>query len=135
MNRRGDPSEWVDYDFAVVMIHRRAHLYGTVPAGVLLHARAREFLDARVVNEDSDIIAAAVGPQRGRLGRYLDSLVWIARGEERGGPIALLPPSERFHWLTAPRSDLIRTSPVHSGRTQDPLATLERLYAQYVTDA
>lgn len=127
-------SGWVDYDFAVLMVHRRAHLYGAVAAGVLLHARASEFLDARVINGGADLIADVDAQQQGRLGRYLESLVWIARGEARGGPIALLPPSERFHWLTAPRSDLLRTSPVHSGRTQDPLATLERLYAQYVAD-
>jgi len=45
----------------------------------------------------------------------------------------LMSPSERFHWLTAPRSTVIQTSPVHSGLCTDVEATLERLLEQAVT--
>jgi len=39
------------------------------------------------------------------LARYLRSYEQIAAGDERGGPVALLPTSERFHWRrTARRS-------------------------------
>ncbi|MGH7185422.1 MAG: DUF3037 domain-containing protein, partial [Pseudomonadota bacterium] len=34
---------------------------------------------------------------------------------------------ERFHWLVAPRSTVIQTSPAHTGRCKDPDAALERL--------
>lgn len=127
-------SVWVDYDFAVVTVQRGAHLYGSIPAGVLLHARASEFLDARMWTDALRLDGLLSDAHRGRMSRYLEAYLWIARGEDRGGPIALLPPSERFHWLTAPRSDLIRASAVHSGRTTDPAATLERLFSQYVVE-
>jgi len=49
--------------------------------------------------------------------------------------VALVPPSERFHWLTAPRSDVIQASPVHEGLCHDPAATLDELFATYVNAA
>ncbi|HRJ44587.1 MAG TPA: DUF3037 domain-containing protein, partial [Caldilineaceae bacterium] len=48
----------------------------------------------------------------------------ICAGE---GPIGSLPQAERFHWITAPHSTLIQTSPVHCGRCADPNAVLKHL--------
>jgi hypothetical protein len=39
---------------------------------------------------------------------------------------------ERFRWLTAPRSTVVQTSPVHTGFTNDPEATLKKLLEQLV---
>jgi hypothetical protein len=49
-----------------------------------------------------------------------------------GGPIAALPMPERFHWLVAPRSTMIQTSPSHVGRSQDAEAALENLLNEFV---
>ena len=48
------------------------------------------------------------------------------------GPVGLAPSSERFHWLTAPRSDVLQSSPVHAGLAVDPARALEALFAEYV---
>ena len=48
---------------------------------------------------------------------------------------ALAPPSERFHWLTAPRSDVLQSSPVHEGICDDPRRALDTLFEEYVTIA
>jgi Protein of unknown function (DUF3037) len=37
--------------------------------------------------------------------------------------------------LTAPRSDVIQSSPVHAGVTEDPRAALDELYARFVAAA
>ena len=66
------------------------------------------------------------------LSRYLASCKAIAEGEMSAGPIALAPPSERFHWLTAPRSDVIQCGPVHEGLCEDPAEELERLYGELI---
>jgi hypothetical protein len=66
------------------------------------------------------------------LGRYLQSYGAIARGAAEGGPLALIPPSERFHWLTAPRSDVLQSSPVHEGVCRRLDGLLDRLYTAYV---
>ncbi|MEM9407797.1 MAG: DUF3037 domain-containing protein [Acidobacteriota bacterium] len=41
-----------------------------------------------------------------------------------------MPPSERFHWLTAPRSAVVQTSPVRQGLATDLEEELERLYRE-----
>jgi hypothetical protein len=56
----------------------------------------------------------------------------IAAGDPRGGPIAGLPRGERFHWLVAPRSAVIQTSPVHTGLCEDPSAALDQLIERLV---
>jgi hypothetical protein len=38
----------------------------------------------------------------------------------------------RFRWLTAPRSTVVQTSPVHTGLTSDPLLELARLLDRMV---
>ena len=38
-----------------------------------------------------------------------------------------MPQRGRFRWLVSPRSTMIQTSPVHTGRTSDPAACLEHL--------
>ena len=62
--------------------------------------------------------------------RHLEQIPLIAAGETGAGPIAALPQAERFHWLVAPRSTVIQTSPVHCGLCADPAAALERLAGQ-----
>jgi hypothetical protein len=48
--------------------------------------------------------------------------------------VALAPPSERFHWLTAPRSDVLQSSPIHEGVCSSISLELEKLYGEYVGD-
>ena len=55
-----------------------------------------------------------------------------AAGQREGGPVADLPPAERYHWLTAPRSTIVQTAPAHEGRTADPESEVERLLDSYV---
>ena len=47
--------------------------------------------------------------------------------------MARLEQSERFHWLVAPSSTVIQTSPVHTGLCEDPEDTLARLLEKLVT--
>ena len=62
----------------------------------------------------------------------LQTMERIAAGDPTAGPIAALPPSERFHWLVAPASTIVQSGPVHTGLTADPEAELGRLFARLV---
>ena len=62
----------------------------------------------------------------------LNNFMQIAKGDKAGGPLALLEPAERFHWLTAVRSSVIQISPVHPGKTKDLDTTFERLLEELV---
>jgi hypothetical protein len=137
----------VSYDYAVLRVVPRPHLGAWIPVGVVVHARAAEFLDLRVRADAAWLdgrLAAALGAAAAAaadaelLARYLAALAAVCRGDDAaaraGHAVALAPPSERFHWLTAPRSDVIQCSAVHCGVGREPGAALGLLYREYVGD-
>ncbi len=123
----------VDYDFAVLRVVPRVHTGAFVNVGIVLHARTAEFLGFRAVTDAGELARMAPGVDPELLARYLRSCAAICAGDASAGPVALAPPSERFHWLTAPRSDVIQSSPVHEGVSAEPKAALDELYALYVS--
>ena len=123
----------VDYDFAVLRVVPRVHLGAFVNVGVAVHARTAEFLALRAVTDERVLAAHVHGVDADLLARYLRSCERICAGDVTAGPMALAPPSERFHWLTAPRSDVLQSSPVHEGICDDPQRALDALFEDYVT--
>ena len=126
-------SDMVAYDFAVLRVVPRVHLGAFVNVGVVVHARTAEFLALRAVTDERLLRAGVPGVDAELLARYLRSCEAICAGDVSAGPMALAPPSERFHWLTAPRSDVLQSSPVHEGISEDPRRALDRLFEEYVT--
>jgi hypothetical protein len=122
----------VDYDFAVLRVVPRVHLGAFVNVGVVVHARTAEFLALRALTDERALAARAPGVDAELLARYLRSCVAICAGDAAAGPMALAPTSERFHWLTAPRSDVLQSSPVHEGICEDPRRALDDLFEAYV---
>jgi hypothetical protein len=130
MKTKGD---WISYNFAVLRVVPHVHTGVFVPVGIVLHARTEEFLGVRVITDHGELASRAGDADVELLSRYLESCRAIGEGEASSGPIALAPPSERFHWLTAPRSDVIQCGPVHEGLSDDPARTLDELFAALVS--
>ena len=126
------PSSPVEYDFAVLRVVPRVHLGAFVNVGVVLHARQAELLAMRVLTDVGALGDRLPGVDVELLSRYLRACEAISRGDPTAGPVALAPPSERFHWLTAPRSDVLQSSPIHEGVCDELDAELEKLYQEYV---
>ena len=122
----------LDYDFAVLRAVPHVHLGAFVNVGVVLHVRTAELLVLRVLTDVDTLRARVPGVDAELLARYLSACEAIGAGDASAGPVALAPSSERFHWLTAPRSDVIQSSAVHEGMTADPRREVEGLYRQYV---
>src|SRR3954470_13673796 len=131
----GANGRWISYDYAVLRVVPHVHLGTYVPVGVMVHARTADFLAMRVLVDEATLRARFPALDVDLLVRYLKSCELVCAGDPDGGPVALAPPSERFHWLTAPRSDVIQSSPVHAGVTEDPRAALDELYARFVAAA
>lgn len=125
--------DWISYNFAVLRVVPHVHIGAFVAVGVVLHARTTEFIGARVITDESELAVRAGDADVELLARYLESCAAICAGDITAGPIALAPPSERFHWVTAPRSDVIQAGPVHEGLTRDPASTLNDLFDQLVS--
>jgi hypothetical protein len=131
----GANGRWISYDYAVLRVVPHVYLGTFVPVGVMVHARTADFLAMRVLADESKLRERVPALDVDLLVRYLKSCQLVCDGDASAGPVALAPPSERFHWLTAPRSDVIQSSPVHSGMTEDPRTALDELYARFVEPA
>lgn len=127
-----DAGPAIAYDFAVLRVVPNVATGACANVGVVLHARTEEFLGLRTLRDQSALERLAPQLDTELLARYLDACEAIARGDEDAGPIALVSESERFHWLTAPRSDVLQCSPVHEGICSDPERALEELFGMYV---
>ena len=124
------------FQYAVVRVVPRVDRGEFVNAGVILFCRGLRYLAARIVLNEPRLAALAPDPLPDALRAHLDTLVRVAAGDGDAGPIARLSQSERFHWLVAPSSTVIQTSPVHTGLCEDPERMLDHLMRSLVlTDA
>jgi hypothetical protein len=120
------------FDYAIVRVVPRVERGEGLNAGIVLMSRARRFLGARA-ELDEGLLAAMWPDCDPEIVRdHLAAIVGIAEGDPAAGPIAVLPAPERFHWLVSPSSTIIQPSPVHTGLTADPAATLEHLFRTLV---
>ena len=127
-----DEPAGVWYSYAIVRVVPRVERGECVNVGVILFVRERRYLAARIEVDPARLLALAPDLDLALVERHLASFLAICDGRRDGGPLADLPPAERFHWLTAPRSTVIQTSPVHEGVCSDPEAALEDLLDAYV---
>lgn len=125
---------WLTYSFSVVHVVPHVQITARIPVGVIVHARTADFLDMQVIDNLDRLRKEISGVDHELLLAYLVNCRQIAKGDVSAGVIALSPISERFHWLTAPRSDVIQTSPIHEGVTLDPKGELDRLFRMYISD-
>lgn len=120
------------FDYAVIRIVPRVERGEFVNAGVILHSPTADFLDVRVELDPARLTALEPSIDCDAVRSHLESIQRLCRGGEDAGTIGALSRSERFHWLVAPRSTIIQTSPVHSGVHPDPRVALEQLFEKLV---
>jgi len=123
------------YDYALVRVVPRVERAEFINAGAIVHCRDRRYLGARVALDRRRLLSLWPELPPGQLEeieQHLRSFVAIAEGGEAAGPIGRLPATERFHWLVAPRSTIVQTSPVHAGLCEEPEAALGDLIERLV---
>jgi hypothetical protein len=115
------------YEYAIIRVVPRVEREEFVNVGVIVLCAAQKFIDARIELDERRLMAIDPALDLESIRAHLASISAIANGGDQAGPIGRLTPSERFHWLVAPRSTIIQTSPVHTGRCKDLAAVIERL--------
>ena len=110
------------YDYAIVRVVPHVERGEFVNAGVIVSCPTQGYLAARIAFDAARLSALSPSSDAEEIAAALAVIPLIAAGDPRGGPIAALPRGERFHWLVAPRSAIIQTSPVHTGLCDDPAA-------------
>jgi hypothetical protein len=103
-----------------------------INAGVILSCPELSFLEARIKLDEARLLALDAQIDLDLVRKHLAAIPTICRGGDEAGSIGQLPQRRRFEWLVAPRSTVIQTSPVHTGRCNDPAAALEHLVATMV---
>ena len=120
------------FDYALVRVVPRVERGELVNAGVIVSCPTQGYLAAKIALDPARLAALSPSTDTGEIAAVLALIPLIAAGDPRGGPIAALPRGERFHWLVAPRSAVIQTSPVHTGLCEQPSAALDQLLERLV---
>jgi hypothetical protein len=120
------------FDYAVVRVVPRIEREEFINAGVILHCDALDYLVARVELDAARLLSLAPDADVELLRRHLDAIPRACAGGPDAGAIGRLSRRERWHWLVAPRSTMIQTSPAHAGLCDAPEAALERLMDKVV---
>ena len=120
------------YDYAVVRVVPKVDREEFINAGVIVSCPELSFLEAQIKLNEARLLALDPNIDLDLVRNHLASIPKICRGGDDAGSIGQLPQRQRFHWLVAPRSTIIQTSPVHTGRCGDPAAALERLVTTMV---
>jgi hypothetical protein len=123
------------YDYAIIRVVPRVEREEFVNVGVIVSCPAIKFLEARIELDEQRLMALDSTLDVEAIRANLATIPTICAGGEQAGPIGQLTQRERFYWLTAQRSTIIQTSPVHTGRCTNPTALLERLLDQMVRPA
>ena len=120
------------FEYAVIRVVPCVEREEFLNVGVILYCSAQGFLQTayalpeerlRIFSADLDIPV---------LHDRLRAFDRICAGRTLGGIIGQLPIAARFRWLTATRSTVVQTSPVHPGLCVDAKQTLTRLFDQLV---
>ena len=120
------------YDYAVIRVVPRVERGEFINAGVIVSCEKTGFLKAAIELDEARVLALDPDVDLETLRRHLAAIQRICEGGPDAGPIGLLPQRARFHWLTAKRSAILQTSPVHMGRCGDMEAIVEHLMARMV---
>jgi hypothetical protein len=120
------------YDYSIIRIVPRVDRGEQINVGVILSVTDSEFLEAAIELDETLLRSLDPAVDVAAVRAQLDLIEAICRGGPDAGPIGALPARGRFRWLVSPRSTMVQPSPVHTGRTSDPAACLERLMDRVV---
>jgi Protein of unknown function (DUF3037) len=120
------------YDYAVVRVVPRVERGEFVNAGIILSCDVERILQASIALDEPTLLALDADVDLESVRNTLAAILKICEGGDGSGDIGKLPPRERFHWLVAPRSTVVQTSPVHTGQCADVAAALRHLMEKMV---
>jgi hypothetical protein len=112
------------FEYAVLRATPRVDRGESINIGILLYCQVDDLLTV-AVHVDGPRLQALDGDVD------VDGVVQAAAALERTcageGPAGATTLGQRFRWLTAPRSTVVSTGPVHSALAADPSGELDRL--------
>jgi Protein of unknown function (DUF3037) len=123
------------FDYVIVQVVPRVDRGERLNVGAILYCPAAAFLGCRFTRADARLKALAAELDLDAVAHQVEAIRAVCHGERDAGPIARLTPSERFHWLSAPRSTVVQPSEAHTGLCLDPAAALDDLFGSMIRTA
>lgn len=120
------------FDYAVIRVVPLVEREEFINVGIILSCPAQKFLEARIEPDWKRLKAFAPELRKKTIRKYLEIIPKICNGDKNAGIIGQLKQRERFYWLTAQRSTIIQTSPIHTGFCEDVEKTIENLLDKMV---
>ena len=120
------------YDYAILRVVPRVERGEFVNAGVILSCDIERYLQACIDLDEDALLALDAHVDLDLVKSTLAVIPAICAGGADAGAIGRLSARERFHWLVAPRSTMVQTSPVHTGRCSDLQAALDHLMSTMI---
>ena len=120
------------YDYAIVRIVPRVDRGEQINVGIILSCVDSDFLEMRLALDETRLRAIAPEVDLDGVKAGLETMQAVCKGGPQAGPVGELPARGRFRWIVSPRSTVVQTSSVHTGRTDDPTAALQHLFESMV---
>jgi hypothetical protein len=114
----------IPYEYAVIQAVPRVERGELINVGVLLYCQRLDFLRARTHLDEARLLAVAPEADVEGIRGALTSWESTCAGAGASGS---MKQGERFRWLVAPRSTILRAGPVHMGLAAEPGDELDRL--------
>jgi hypothetical protein len=114
----------VPYEYAIIQAMPRIERGELINVGVVLYCQRLDFLAARTHLHEERLRCLDPKADLPAVAATLASWEATCTG---AGAAAAMKPGERFRWLVAPRSTILRAGPVHMGLAADPATELDRL--------
>jgi DUF3037 family protein len=115
------------FEYAVLRVVPRVERGECLNAGVLVYCRQRDYLGSRVHLDVGRLRALDGTADPVAIGAALQAAVDVCAAATAAGAAGREALGSRFRWLTAPRSTVVQSGPVHTGLTADPDAEADRL--------
>jgi hypothetical protein len=120
------------FEYAIIRVVPRVEREEFLNVGVILYCAEENFLKTKCELNKEKLSMLCDDLDFDDLEKRLCAFEQVCKGTEEGGPIGKFPIASRFRWLTAARSTIVQTSPVHPGLSNNAQETLDKLYRELV---
>jgi hypothetical protein len=120
------------FEYAVIRVVPHVEREEFLNVGVILYCASEKFLRCITEIDEQRLKVLCDKIDFDELRNHIKSFERICAGGKEAGPIGSLSIPERFRWLTAAKSAVLQTSPVHPGLCTNAAEKLAHLYRQLV---
>lgn len=121
------------FEYAIIRVVPRVEREEFLNVGVIMYCAGEQFLNTKFTLNKERLLSFSADIETEEIEKRLKAIEHICNGTVEGGAIARLPLASRFRWLTAAKSTIVQTSPVHPGLCNNAEEELEKLFAELVS--